>query len=65
MWVSMEPELYPTCSPWLPSPANVGGGGPLCMLARRLRSVESLAQDQRSAAALVHEAELSGLSCRG
>jgi len=22
-WVSTEPELYPTCSPWMPSPAKV------------------------------------------
>ena len=23
MWVWIEPELYPTCNPWLPCPGNV------------------------------------------
>jgi hypothetical protein len=23
MWVVMLPELYPTCNPWFPEPANV------------------------------------------
>ena len=23
MWVSIKPELWPTCKPWFPGPANV------------------------------------------
>jgi hypothetical protein len=59
MWVSIEPELWPTCKPWFPGPANVVV---VVMLGRAIvRASEQAAQcgEPRAgsrAAALVHEA---------